>query len=814
MIASLMLGPVPVAVGSPASAAPSETAHGLVSYVGTPVQDESGRFVLPRDPVGAAEAGRPVHKSFTDPLRSAQVNPPRTPPLVPSGPDVENCLNNPAARSSVGMVYNRFMWCQRWQVEAVRGTLSPQPGGTRLAAMTMTFSAVGYGRDDGVRGATIFFRGDSLSLWPTPKGYIRADSKLYQRIKCVGEEGCDTADHYIMQPLSGWMSRWTSWTVSSDKTESSAPDLVLRHRWSFEGYLVDSFNVRLAGSESDQHTIRCDSATIFGLRRRGACIFDDVIPHLQYSVRDQRVDKVAEHIRCAQEAPFCQTYPIESYAKVIPGKFIEENRHLGALHRVRSAKTNSPIADANRAVVRRECARLPVEVYDPTAGQQCDEYPFASTMEGAACCQEPAFDWDFSIKGVTGTVNECAGRALQRYYNDDRILYQQDGFYVRITDNPPAGDTCEALPENPEDDLGEPPFDGSPTVGAGPDVSGAEGIPVLLRGSASDAEIGTPHVTWAAFPASGVDAGAYCAFGDANATVTTVTCTDDGIWQLRIAAWDGTNPVVTDTATLTLTNVVPEIQPGHPGPFVSVAADDPPLPPEGPGILSPTPWQVFRAGTQMTFDAAFTEVAENDTHTCSTAWDDGSTSHYPATAADLTCRTTHTFRQPGMYTIRTTVTDDDGGQSATADVLVIVYDPDAGFATGGGHLATPAGKGQFQFNPKYGPHDEGPVPGQGKVTFRDDNLDLDSTALEWLVVTPDNLIAVKGFATVNEITGYGFVAYGYDARPDRFRLVIWPLSSGPFPHSAITYDNRSGTGYDLDVADPQEIQGGAIHIHH
>jgi hypothetical protein len=238
---------------------------------------------------------------------------------------------------------------------------------------------------------------------------------------------------------------------------------------------------------------------------------------------------------------------------------------------------------------------------------------------------------------------------------------------------------------------------------------------------------------------------------------------------------------------------------------------------------------VFRAGTPVALAASFTD-APNDTHTCSVVWDDGTDETYPPNPG-RTCDRTHTFAHPGMYTIKVKVTDDDGGVGS-ADVMVIVYDPDAGFATAAGQIDSPAsgeitsplgalansaaqGSAHFTFNPKYLPGDSGPVPSGGKVNFRlGSDFQLGSTGLEWLVVTPDDKVAVKGVATVDGRAGdYGFVLYAYDADPDRYRLVVWPLADGPIPAGNLTYDNRRGASFDLDQADPQAITSGSIQVH-
>ncbi|MFE1521670.1 NucA/NucB deoxyribonuclease domain-containing protein [[Kitasatospora] papulosa] len=71
------------------------------------------------------------------------------------------------------------------------------------------------------------------------------------------------------------------------------------------------------------------------------------------------------------------------------------------------------------------------------AGQQCDDYPFASTLEGAGNLRP-----DFSVKSIPAGDNRVAGGMLRKYYVDDRILawnpalqrpYQtNDRFYVQI----------------------------------------------------------------------------------------------------------------------------------------------------------------------------------------------------------------------------------------------------------------------------------------------------------------------------------------------------------------------------------------------
>jgi hypothetical protein len=355
----------------------------------------------------------------------------------------------------------------------------------------------------------------------------------------------------------------------------------------------------------------------------------------------------------------------------------------------------------------------------------------------------------------------------------------------------------------------------APVVRAGPDRYGYEGIPVDLGGFVNDDQ-GLPEFHWTASPVDGVDPGATCTFGRPDALITTVNCTDDGTYAIHLSANDGSNDTVTDTARLTLWNTAPTLE-APPGAAATSA--------EGTaasgGLAAPTPWQVFRVGDPVPLEMSFQDLGSNDTHDCTIDWDDGQTQ--TVAARQHQCKTSHRFPQPGMYTIKSKVTDDDE-DTISGSVMVIVYDPDGGFATAGGYLDSPAGaltsapddtnRLHLRLNPKYRPGDPGPVVGGGKVGahLSGSPFSIDSTTLDWLVVTPAGKVAVKGTGTVNGHSGYGFIAYGYDD-PDKLRLVVWELSEGSFPGTSVVYDNRRGSDYDLDLANPQALGGGSFQAH-
>ncbi|MCT2583589.1 choice-of-anchor P family protein [Actinophytocola gossypii] len=191
-----------------------------------------------------------------------------------------------------------------------------------------------------------------------------------------------------------------------------------------------------------------------------------------------------------------------------------------------------------------------------------------------------------------------------------------------------------------------------PTVDASGPYAGQEGRAVAIAGLVTDPDGPNLTTAWTATPASGVDAGATCAFADASAVSTTVTCTDDGVWTLRLTADDGLNPPVAATTELTLTNVAPEVT-----------------------ISDPADGTLVLRDSEVTVTAPFTDVAANDSHTCTVDFDDGSApvaGTVDQGAGSGTCAATHTYTGVGAHLVLVTVTDDDGG-SATAVVKIVSY---------------------------------------------------------------------------------------------------------------------------------------------
>ncbi|MGW5671083.1 NucA/NucB deoxyribonuclease domain-containing protein [Micromonospora sp. NPDC003776] len=707
---------------------------------------------------------------------------------TPPAPGTAECLGRDGAHSENGTWLNRFLWCQRYGIGVSLYQMDPNLNiPVYLGKITMQFQAVVEGRKDD-RSVRVYFHsvpGSVVYDLPAAEKEI-APSMLFTMSVGCSDSACSSFGLPVPQTWSLWNDTdlWWWWDVSSDETASTNPDKVLYHKWYFTfegaggGYVFDG------PARTPERTIRCDSANyfeLFGVDYPKACINAEVIPHLQYTVGDPGHDAVARHIQTAQDSPL-STYPIElDETKSIPGKYTGNADDRG-LHRVpyQGAIYNLNVDMKNAACGRQypynDWTGLPP--YD-TSTSDCDEYPFATTAEGAATR-------NFSVRAVPSSQNRSAGSSLRYYYFGDRILYNyQDQFWVEIKDCLTCGGGG-----------GGTVVDEPPSVAAGPDYTGDEGAFVNLYGVASD-DGGAPSISWSYTAGSDVDAGTTCTFGDVHSARTRFTCDDDGTFTVTLTASDGVNPAVSDSANVTLAN----------------------LPPRITGV-SPPNWQVYKVNTVVPLNVTFTD-APHDTHTCSTTWDDGTRTSGPA--QNHACTASNVYLHPGMYTIKTVVTDDDGA-SVEAKTMVVVYDPQGGFATSGAYYNSPTGayaadrqaggRTRLEMNPQYQHNEPGPSLTGGRVaaTFDSGAFSLQSTSLDWLVAAPDGKIAVKGKGTVNGTAGYGFVIYGYQD-PAKVRIVVWDLANGPNPTGAVTYDNRGGIDFDLDLADPQDLDGGSLQVH-
>ena len=239
------------------------------------------------------------------------------------------------------------------------------------------------------------------------------------------------------------------------------------------------------------------------------------------------------------------------------------------------------------------------------------------------------------------------------------------------------------------------------------------------------------------------------------------------------------------------------------------------VPPTVGGINAPV--DPVRSNTAIITSANFTDPGVLDTHTA--VWDSGggSTSAGNVSEADGagTVTGSHTYSNAGVYTIKLTVMDDDEGTAQAMFQFVVVYDPDAGFVTGGGWINSPtgayvadsslAGRANFGFVSKYQKGANVPT-GTTEFQFKVANLNFHSTSYQWLVIAGARA-QYKGMGTINGSGNYGFLLTAIDgpitggSGNDKFRIKIWDKNNG----DAIVYNNQMGAN---DSDDPTTALGG------
>jgi hypothetical protein len=340
-----------------------------------------------------------------------------------------------------------------------------------------------------------------------------------------------------------------------------------------------------------------------------------------------------------------------------------------------------------------------------------------------------------------------------------------------------------------------------PTVDAGDPYTVDEGTELTLSPTVTDPDAGDVLTyQWTiAYTPGGIDAGGSCSFNgtdtDKNAKVTCDDDSNGSTFTLTLEVKDGVGGhTVSDDADLTVNNVDPSITAVNVTPYVL-------------GYMYPI-------SGQPTIDATYTDPGSNDVLTCKFEVFDYLNQEV---GTDKNCGVALGVTEAGVYDVKVTVADDDGG-SDDETVQIIVYDPSAGFVTGGGWIysaagaykddLTLAGKGTFGFVSKYQKGANVPT-GNTQFVFHADGangnaLDFHSTSYDWLVVNGVGTRAqYKGSGNIaGRSDSFTFMLTAIDNSPDQFRIQIFR------PDGSTLYDN-----YVSGPATEQPLGGGSIVIH-
>jgi PKD repeat protein len=240
-------------------------------------------------------------------------------------------------------------------------------------------------------------------------------------------------------------------------------------------------------------------------------------------------------------------------------------------------------------------------------------------------------------------------------------------------------------------------------------------------------------------------------------------------------------------------------------------------------LTGPPTGSVYPVNSLVTFSGTFTDIG-GGANTATWSFDDLSQSG-TVNEATGAVSANYTFTTAGVYKVTLTVADGCGGTGIADTIdgltaLVVIYDPDGGFVTGGGWINSPlgayvadptlTGKANFGFVSKYQRGATVPT-GNTEFHFKAGNLKFQSTSYEWMVVAGARA-QFKGEGTINGGGSFKFMLTAIDGQvgggggTDKFRIRIWDRDGG-----GLVYDNQMGAD---DNGDPTTaLGGGSIVIH-
>ena len=245
-----------------------------------------------------------------------------------------------------------------------------------------------------------------------------------------------------------------------------------------------------------------------------------------------------------------------------------------------------------------------------------------------------------------------------------------------------------------------------------------------------------------------------------------------------------------------------------------------------PAVIASPADPMALGSANVTLTATFTDTP-GQARSCSIDWNDSSAPEAgivvePSATDAGTCTGTHLYTAVGVYTVSIAVTDACGETSSAAYRYAVVYDPSAGFVTGGGWITSPpgaytpdpalTGRASFGFVARYLKGNSKVPVGVTEFHFSVANLDFQSDSYDWLVISGAKA-RFKGTGTVNGTGTYEFELTAWDGDEsggggaDRFRISISDVNRG----NVVVYDNQiSSPG----GADPTTVLGGGSIVIH
>jgi hypothetical protein len=394
------------------------------------------------------------------------------------------------ARRPGGYTHNRYSWCVigDWNIDQVIGrTIVPHFKSTMMF-IGYTFNGVGSLRNQPgeatSRNIIIDLHAKVDQVLPRSAGQSLKIGAMPDEKYCEHVTKWNGVDHHnnILKKFGEWQTgdtyrfhlrcpaakadakRTVTWNESDQNRETlqnaeraSLGKITLYGDFSDLPVTRGKIVANLGDGQREQW-VQCDNAVYLSNTRdsngdtqgTGGCVFDSVVPSLQHELgKDYDAAYIHYWLACYRPndtyppilKPVADRYPAIK-GKSIPGCLDpSKDMRYNYLHRIDRATARN-----NRnTITGRACAWLWPNDTGEASGNQCDEFPFATTWERWNNKYPGAFlsGAGYSLCPIPEEENENAGSLNGAFVGKERILIG-DPYYIKFKDEPPNPTKCVA----------------------------------------------------------------------------------------------------------------------------------------------------------------------------------------------------------------------------------------------------------------------------------------------------------------------------------------------------------------------------------
>ncbi|WP_157855975.1 hypothetical protein [Streptomyces aureocirculatus] len=345
---------------------------------------------------------------------------PRQAGEIPPG-DMSDCYKADLGDDG-SKILTHWQWCKEalGSYHSFEKCQGPPPGNgcVEIGSVQFRVAVMGQGyqdkNDPGARKVRYWMQLDNPKIFLLPR--LTDQLSFTGRCESFTPGGpCQAAaSNGRIDTIAGWMQAGHArWDYSSPEGSISDPDKKAFFNFTMKSTVHQDYDISGDVVEGGEAGFRCDSARyqLWPVDRPSyGCVFDGVNSIWNFKAKAD-VAETARHVWTAQFKPN-QTRPPSVQDKKIPGSiksYIPLSRLAGT-----GGSENKILHEKNRSKSIANCKTNYGVSYSRSKTRDCDEYPMASTREGAFTGDVEDEDGTshFSVKAIPKDDNQQAGRDL------------------------------------------------------------------------------------------------------------------------------------------------------------------------------------------------------------------------------------------------------------------------------------------------------------------------------------------------------------------------------------------------------------------